>query len=161
MPYTTEMIFFHQVTEAMVDLLTYAQWQRIRFAAERGGFDAGLRAMARVSREIAAEKIAAANDAAFQQGRLIGLQMALDVRATPAAITRIAVVSSTIKSIGFRQCSARAGTLEIEFLTGAVYQYDDVLTGVYHDLMDAPSKGQYFSRYIRNGSPARKIADAV
>jgi hypothetical protein len=152
MSHATDVSLIHQMADAMIDMLTHAQWQRIRAAAEQGGFEAGLKAMTRVSRQIAAEKASAAQDAAFQQGRLIGLQMVYD--ATPEAraaspITRTAVESSMIKSMGFRQTAARSGTLDVEFTGGAVYQYADVLVVDYDDLKEARSIGSHFNRKIK------------
>ena len=59
---------------------------------------------------------------------------------------RIPVESSNIKSIGFDEDSS---TLEIEFLSGTVYQYFDVPFPVYEGLMEAGSKGQYFAQNIK------------
>jgi hypothetical protein len=163
MTHSTEVSMIHQMADAMIDMLSYAQYRRIRTAAEKGGFDAGLKAITRVSQQIAAEKVAAAQDAAFQRGRLIGLQMVYDATPearTPAPIARTAVESSMIKSIGFRQTTARAGTLEVEFADGAVYQYDEVLVGVYDDLMDARSIGAHFNHKIKPFYTARLISDA-
>lgn len=39
--------------------------------------------------------------------------------------------------------------LEIEFATGAVYQYIDVPSDVYLDLLDAASPGRFFHSRIR------------
>ena len=59
---------------------------------------------------------------------------------------RIPVESSNIASIGFDEDSS---TLEIEFLSSAVYQYFDVPFPVYEGLMEASSKGQYFAQNIK------------
>lgn len=161
MTYTHDMSLIHQVTEAMVDLLTYAQWQRIRFAAERGGLDAGLKALTRVSRQIAEEKIAAANEAAYQQGRLIGLQMALDIR-TPAAVEaapkplvvhefpRSKVIESATYDAALRQ-------MHITFRAGTTYRYDRVELSVLQGLLAAESAGTYFARHIRDVYTTHKI----
>jgi hypothetical protein len=42
-----------------------------------------------------------------------------------------------------------AQTMEIEFKEGRVYQYFDVPKHVYHALMQADSRGQYFHQSIR------------
>jgi hypothetical protein len=54
------------------------------------------------------------------------------------------VSSSAIQSVGYRD-----GTLEIEFVSGNVYQYFDVPKRVYEELMDAPSIGSFFNERIR------------
>jgi hypothetical protein len=59
---------------------------------------------------------------------------------------RIPVSSSTIASIGFDEDSS---TLEIEFLSGSVYQYFDVPFNIYNGLIDSDSKGQYMNQFIK------------
>ncbi|MFA5404499.1 MAG: KTSC domain-containing protein [Ignavibacteria bacterium] len=54
--------------------------------------------------------------------------------------------SSNISSVGFDEESS---TLEIEFHSGAVYQYFDVPLIVYESLMGAESKGKYFMQFIK------------
>ena len=56
------------------------------------------------------------------------------------------VTSSNIASIGYDSDSQ---TLEIEFHTGAVYQYFGVPSSVHAELMQASSHGKYFSLHIR------------
>jgi len=58
---------------------------------------------------------------------------------------RTPVLSSNIDSIGYE-----AGTLEIKFKSGNIYQYQGVPEHVYHELMAAPSKGSYFADHIRD-----------
>ena len=57
------------------------------------------------------------------------------------------VSSSTVISIGY---DVRTQTLEIEFGSGRVYQYYGVPDRVYDEIMQAPSKGQFFNTYIKN-----------
>jgi hypothetical protein len=59
---------------------------------------------------------------------------------------RIPVDSSNISSIGFDEDS---NTLEIEFHSGAVYQYFDVPLNIYQGIMEADSKGQFFAQHIK------------
>lgn len=59
---------------------------------------------------------------------------------------RIPVDSSNIKSIGFDEDSS---TLEVEFNSGAVYQYFDVPFNVYNGMIEADSKGKYFAQHIK------------
>lgn len=58
---------------------------------------------------------------------------------------RIPVESSNLATVGFAN-----GVLEIEFKHGGVYQYFNVPTSVYEDLMTAESKGKYFHQFIRD-----------
>lgn len=66
---------------------------------------------------------------------------------------RIEVVSSNIKSIGYEE-----GILEIEFHTGAIYQYDWVPEAEYEDLINAWSVWGYFAKNIKNTYPYTKIS---
>lgn len=59
---------------------------------------------------------------------------------------RTPVDSSNITSIGYDENS---NTLEVEFHSGAIYQYFDVPFNVYQGVMDASSKGQYFAQHIK------------
>lgn len=56
------------------------------------------------------------------------------------------VSSTSLASIGYDEDHA---ILEVEFQTGAVYQYYDVPIAVYDALMNADSIGTYFSNNIR------------
>jgi len=70
-------------------------------------------------------------------------------------ITHRNVESSNLKSVGYDPTTR---TLEIQFLSGSVYQYSGVPAGVYEALLAAPSKGQYFHRAIRLTYPFKKVA---
>ena len=52
-----------------------------------------------------------------------------------------------MRSVGYE---ARRQILEIEFQSGAVYQYWDVPQKVHEDLISSESKGQYFNSEIRD-----------
>ena len=62
-------------------------------------------------------------------------------------VKRKPLESRTIRSVGY---VARRQILEIEFQSGAVYQYLDVPQKVHEELIGAKSKGQYFNREIRD-----------
>lgn len=64
----------------------------------------------------------------------------------------IPVSSSDIASIGYEN-----GTLHIRFRSGGLYAYFGVPQSVYSDLMNAPSKGQYFHAHIRGRYGDRRI----
>ena len=64
------------------------------------------------------------------------------------------VASSNIKSIG--HCGS-SETLEVEYLDGGVYQYDQVPTGTYQELMQATSKGRYVHEFIKGRFSYRKV----
>lgn len=65
-------------------------------------------------------------------------------------IARAPVESSCIVSIGYAE-SAR--TLDVEFQSGAVYRYFDVLPEIHVALMQAASKGAYLNRFIKGRHP--------
>lgn len=77
-------------------------------------------------------------------------------RPNAETITRQRVESSSIASIGFRQ---RDKTLEIEFRSGAVYRYRNVPEEIFKEMMDAPSKGRFFSTRIRNKYHHTRVAE--
>lgn len=70
----------------------------------------------------------------------------------------VLVESTTLSSAGH---DARAAVLELQFRNGAVYQYFHVATGIYRDLLRAPSKGAFFNRNIRGRYPYRLIQNAT
>lgn len=62
-------------------------------------------------------------------------------------MNRIAVTSTSVASIGY---DASTMTLEVEFQHGAVYQYLDVSSSVYHEMMNAASIGVFLNQNVRN-----------
>ena len=62
-------------------------------------------------------------------------------------MSRARLVSTMMASAGYDPTSH---VLEIEFATGAVYQYVDVPLKVYLAMLDAPSLGQFFHGRIRD-----------
>lgn len=58
------------------------------------------------------------------------------------------VTSSNILSIGY---DPENMILEVEFTTGAVYQYYDVPQIIYDGLMAADSHGTFLSAYVKKG----------
>lgn len=67
---------------------------------------------------------------------------------------RTPVSSSNIGSIGY---DANMQILEIEFLSGRVYQYFGVPVEVYEGLMSAGSHGKFFNYNIRNVFPCEQV----
>ena len=67
---------------------------------------------------------------------------------------RTSVVSSNILSVGYDE---RTQTLEVEFIRGTVYQYYGVPDNIHQELMNAPSKGQFFNTYIRDMYPYSRV----
>jgi hypothetical protein len=64
------------------------------------------------------------------------------------------VASESIASIGYDD---DAEVLEVEFVTGTVYRYRGVPEDVYDDLRQAPSKGAYFNRHIKDAYPFEQV----
>lgn len=58
--------------------------------------------------------------------------------------------SSAISSVGYDE---RSSVLEVEFRSGAVYEYLKVPPRIYRDLLKAPSKGSFVSRRVRDRYP--------
>jgi len=67
---------------------------------------------------------------------------------------RISVSSSNICSVGYE---SETMTLEIEFNSGSVYQFQGVPQDVYESLMQAASKGHYFNLNIKNSYGSSKL----
>lgn len=67
---------------------------------------------------------------------------------------RQSVRSSNISSIGYDEINE---ILEIEFLSGGIYQYLDVPVYVYEELIDADSHGKYFNEHIKDKYKTKKI----
>lgn len=68
---------------------------------------------------------------------------------------RVPLTSSMMASAGYDETT---GVLEIEFLTGAVYQYVGVPLHLYRSLLDAPSQGRFFHGRIRHAFRCRRLA---
>jgi len=61
---------------------------------------------------------------------------------------RTPVSSSNLASVGY---DPNRGVLEVEFLSGSVYQYFGVPESLYQGLMSASSHGSYFDAHIKKG----------
>ncbi len=64
------------------------------------------------------------------------------------------VASTNIASIGYDEPSE---TLEVEFNNGTVYQYYNVGSALFEQLMQSTSKGQFLNAYIRNAYPYSRV----
>jgi len=62
-------------------------------------------------------------------------------------LARTAVESSALASVGYDE---DLEMLEVEFTSRNVYRYYEVPARVHHELLHAPSKGQFFNTRIRN-----------
>ena len=65
------------------------------------------------------------------------------------------VVSTNLHSVGYDE---QTQTLEVQFMGGSVYQYYGVPANTHGQLMQAPSKGQFFNTYIRRSYPFSRVA---
>ena len=61
-----------------------------------------------------------------------------------------AVESTTLATVAYDRARE---LLQLEFRSGAIYQYFGVAAAVHEDLLGAPSKGSYFNRFIRGRFP--------
>jgi hypothetical protein len=64
------------------------------------------------------------------------------------------VVSESIAAIGYDD---DAEVLEVEFVSGAIYRYRGVSQDVFEDLRQAPSKGAFFNRHIKDAYPFEQV----
>ena len=64
------------------------------------------------------------------------------------------VSSTNLRSVGYDQATQ---TLEVEFLSGGVYQYYNVLQHIHDELMQATSKGRFLNTYIKNAYPYSRV----
>jgi len=64
------------------------------------------------------------------------------------------VVSESIAAIGYDD---DAEVLEVEFVSGAVYRYSGVTQDLFEDFREAPSKGAFFNRNIKNAYPWEQV----
>jgi hypothetical protein len=64
------------------------------------------------------------------------------------------VPSTNIASIGYDEATE---TLEVEFLTGSIYQYYNVQPNIYEQIMQAGSKGKFLNTYIKNAYPYSRV----
>ena len=62
--------------------------------------------------------------------------------------------SSTVRTIGY---DPQSQTLEVEFLSGWVYQYYGVPDHFHEQMMKAPSKGRFLNMYIRENYPYSRV----
>ena len=67
---------------------------------------------------------------------------------------RSPVSSSAISSVGYDR---KAKTLELEFSSGGVYDYYEVPSKVYAELMSAESKGRFISERIRGQYRSERV----
>ena len=64
------------------------------------------------------------------------------------------VASSNVISVGY---DPKSETLEVEFLSGSIYQYYNVGKNIYEAFMAAPSKGQFLAYQIKNAFPYSRV----
>jgi hypothetical protein len=69
-------------------------------------------------------------------------------------MNRSPLSSRAVVSAGY---DAVSGTLELEFLSGRIYQYEDVPPSAYDWLLRTPSKGTYVSRMINGQYSYRDV----
>jgi KTSC domain-containing protein len=81
----------------------------------------------------------------------VGPTWAADQRQITSRIARQPVHSHALAAVGY---SKRLHALEVEFVNGAIYRYSSVPPEVYRDLLDAPSKAQFYDANVRGHFPA-------
>jgi KTSC domain-containing protein len=71
------------------------------------------------------------------------------------SLKRQQVDSENLASLGYEPANR---VLEIEFRNGRVYQYEGVPQRLVDELLQAPSKGQYFNSKIKGRYSYKRIA---
>lgn len=64
------------------------------------------------------------------------------------------VLSREIEWIGYEH---KRSMLQVEFIVGSIYQYENVPETVYREFLTAPSYGRFFETNIKNKYQSRKI----
>ena len=64
------------------------------------------------------------------------------------------VLSREIEWIGYEH---KRNMLQVEFIVGSVYQYENVPETVYQEFLTAPSHGRFFESNIKNKYHVRKV----
>jgi len=67
---------------------------------------------------------------------------------------RIYVRSSSISHVGYDR---QTRTLEVEFRNGHAYRYLDVPPQIYHEFMQADSKGRFINFIIKKNYPYLRV----
>ena len=70
-------------------------------------------------------------------------------------LDRTPVVSSAIAAVGY---DPETQTLEIEFTSGGVYQYQGVPSEVYEQFMNGGSFGTFYQQHIKGQYPEQKVS---
>ena len=70
------------------------------------------------------------------------------------AVQKQSVPSSNLSSVGYDN---KTETLEVEFLSGSVYQYYNVPQNIHDELMKAVSKGRFLNTHIKNAYPYSRV----
>jgi len=73
-------------------------------------------------------------------------------------VRREPVTSTSLRSCGY---DPETDTLEVEFVNGHVYEYRGVPQAAYDGLAQAPSKGSYFNRYIKDRYPFDRVSEGL
>jgi hypothetical protein len=69
-------------------------------------------------------------------------------------VLRQLVHSSGLRSIGYDRSTH---TLEVEFRSGGVYQYNDVPAAIWSELKRSESKGKFFLEHVRDHFAATRL----
>lgn len=67
---------------------------------------------------------------------------------------RDSVVSSNVASLGYDPATE---TLEVEFLSGSIYQYYNVPEIMYDRMKRAQSKGEFLHMHVKNAYPYSRV----
>jgi hypothetical protein len=82
---------------------------------------------------------------------MLDFAVAEEQRQITSRITRQPVHSHVLAAVGY---SKRLHALEVEFVNVAIYRYTNVPPEIYRDLLDAPSKAQFYDANVRGHFPS-------
>jgi hypothetical protein len=78
----------------------------------------------------------------------------LTIAAKEGPMVNNMVLSREIEWIGYEH---KRNMLQVEFIVGSIYQYENVPETVYQEFLTAPSHGRFFESNIKNKYQVRKI----
>ena len=64
------------------------------------------------------------------------------------------VLSSEIEWVGYEP---KRNMLQVEFIEGPIYQYQDVPREIFNAFLSATSHGRYFEQFVKGHYPYRRV----
>jgi len=75
-------------------------------------------------------------------------------------MNRRPVHSTNVASVGFEPSAddPSVGTMQVEFHSGHIYEYDEVPVSVYHEFIAASSAGRYLNQFVSGEYGERRVS---